>query len=535
MDNKDETTEVIQDDTESCNGTDALCKDKYQSNERVNNKARFGGYVIESLVIFCAALPSLNIGYAIGFSSPAARDFEVHETQLNLTTEQTTWFGSLLVLTAIAGSIACGVFMDKFGRKLSILLQLLIYASGWVSISLSGSHLPLFIGRCLSGFAMGASYTATPVYLVEVGPPFIRGSLGTLFNLFLAIGILVAYAFGFHFRWRSLSHIGAIIASISFLLCLWIPESPSWLVKKGRREKARKSLRFLQGRRKSRKEITSEVDTIAESVLDHETGMHLRDALESNFIKPVTILIFLNAFQHLSGINVIIFYAHSIFRMANFQNESIPSVVVGGIQVFAFFVPLVLMDKWGRRKMAFISGIGATLCHASLGVCMYMESFDLSATLGDNTTSYNVSGPGIDEAVQHPPVTAWLTLVSAILFIVFYTFGLGPIPFVVQAELMPLKTRGVGGGIASATNCVTAFVMVKCFPSFVVLIHIYGVFWLLSGLSAAYVAFCWWCLPETMGRSRDELEHLFDLRYKVGAEKKKRSSKNGKNVSLTTV
>uniref|UniRef100_F6UPG6 Major facilitator superfamily (MFS) profile domain-containing protein n=1 Tax=Ciona intestinalis TaxID=7719 RepID=F6UPG6_CIOIN len=138
MDNKDETTEVIQDDTESCNGTDALCKDKYQSNERVNNKARFGGYVIESLVIFCAALPSLNIGYAIGFSSPAARDFEVHETQLNLTTEQTTWFGSLLVLTAIAGSIACGVFMDKFGRKLSILLQLLIYASGWVSISLSG-------------------------------------------------------------------------------------------------------------------------------------------------------------------------------------------------------------------------------------------------------------------------------------------------------------------------------------------------------------------------------------------------------------
>uniref|UniRef100_F6U2N7 Major facilitator superfamily (MFS) profile domain-containing protein n=1 Tax=Ciona intestinalis TaxID=7719 RepID=F6U2N7_CIOIN len=230
------------------------------------------------------------------------------------------------------------------------------------------------------------------VYLVEIGPSIIRGSMGTLFNLILAVGILVPYALGFHFRWRSLSYIGVILASTSFLLCLWIPESPSWLVKKGRRERARKSLRFLQGRRK----------------------------------------IFLNVFQHLSGVNVIIFYAHSIFRMANFQNESVPSLLVSGIQVFALFVPLALMDRLGRRKLAFISGIGATLCNAAMGIC-FMKI-------------YNASGSAIHEVTSHPPVAnsleryvfaAWLTLVSALLFIVFFAFGLGPIPFVVLAELMP--------------------------------------------------------------------------------------------------
>nr|XP_002130730.1 solute carrier family 2, facilitated glucose transporter member 8 [Ciona intestinalis] len=533
MDNKEETTEADQADSECCNGTKMLHKDGSHNNQFVSNKARFGGYVTESLVIFCATLPSLNIGYAIGFSSPATRDFEVYETQLKLTTEQTTWFGSLLVLFAIAGSMACGLFMDKFGRKLSILLQLLIYTSGWVSLSVAGSCLPLFIGRCLTGFAMGASFTVIPVYLVEIGPSIIRGSMGTLFNLILAVGILVPYALGFHFRWRSLSYIGVILASTSFLLCLWIPESPSWLVKKGRRERARKSLRFLQGRRKSRKEISNEVDTIAESILHHETGMHLRDALEPSFCKPLLILIFLNVFQHLSGVNVIIFYAHSIFRMANFQNESVPSLLVSGIQVFALFVPLALMDRLGRRKLAFISGIGATLCNAAMGICFMKMEKDLFATLRDNITSYNASGSAIHEVTSHPPVAAWLTLVSALLFIVFFAFGLGPIPFVVLAELMPLKTRGVGGGIVSATNWLMCFLVVKCFPSFVDLIHIYGVFWLLSGLSATYVVFCWWCLPETMGRSRDELGHLFDRRHEVVA--RKQNSKDDESTSLTTV
>uniref|UniRef100_H2Z9B4 Major facilitator superfamily (MFS) profile domain-containing protein n=1 Tax=Ciona savignyi TaxID=51511 RepID=H2Z9B4_CIOSA len=454
------------------------------------------------LVVFCATMGSFNVGYALGFSSPATRDFHVYEKELSVTIEESSWFGSMLVLSAIGGSILGGIFTDRFGRKIVILLMLLTYTGGWVAIGVAKSLVPLFIGRFLTGFALGTTLVVVPAYLVEVAPPFIRGGLGSFFSLLLAIGIAVAYAFGFYFRWRGLAHIGTIISSISFLICLWIPESPSWLVKHGKESAARKRLQFLQGGRKSEKEIFNEIENIAQDIRSTQV-------LEPRFYKPLVVLVFLNAFQHLSGINVIIFYAHSIFRMANFHDESLPSLLVACIQVFALFVPLALMDRLGRRKLAFISGIGVTFCSASIGTCLYV--FEMKqASFGANSTGIldgNASTVG-----QSNLMTAWLSLVSILMFVVFYAMGLGPIPFVVLGELMPLRSRGLGGGIASATNSFTSFLVVKCFHFLVSILNIYGLFWLLAGFGALYVLFCWFSLPETMGRSRDELERLYDRR-----------------------
>ncbi|CAK8673582.1 unnamed protein product [Clavelina lepadiformis] len=500
----------------------------------ITTKQSWHHHVRAVTISLIACLQVFHTGYCIGFTSPAVRDFTGPETKLNLTLDEISWFGSLLTIGAMVGSLVCGPLMERLGRLVTMKFNMILYISGWVFIFSHTTVALLYIGRLLTGLAYGITITVVPVYVGEVGPTVIRGLLGASINLFLAIGIMAGYAFGIVFRWPHLAEIGIICASISLILCSILPESPFWLVKKKNNYDAQKAFKHLLGSATPLNAIKLRIASIQESQLENEERFKMKDILNPLFYRPLVIVVVLNSSQQLSGINALMFYVHSIFHAANFDDENLPSIMLGSVQILGLFVSMFLMDKLGRRKLFLVSSVGCGFCFALLGVCMYFISTckaSLEAPTQNmsednfpgtsNTTHYaglhvDINGQNdhfyhydSNEAKCSFEVSAWIALISSVMFIVLFALGLGPVPFTAIGELIPLQRRDFAGGLATFSNNLFSFVVVKSFPLLSLYTSSHAVFWGFGVINFMIASYAWWKLPETKGRSLQEIQELF--------------------------
>ncbi len=432
------------------------------------------------LMAFIAALSGILFGYDTGVMSGAILFIEIEfplSAGMNGIVMGGVLFGALL------GAIASGRLTDMFGRKRVLVVVACIFIFGSIVTAIAPSIAYLIVGRIVVGLAIGiASYTA-PLYISEISPHKQRGALVALNQLAISIGVLLSYivdyGFAYYEAWRWMLGLGAVPGFFLLLGMIYLPDSPRWLLSKGHEKLAHAVLKKIRG---PKERIDKEFDAIKKTI---QTGSSDWTFIFSHHVRPVLWIGFGLAFiQQLTGINTILYYAPSILQMAGF-GSSITSILatmgIGAVFVIFTIASLPLIDFLGRRPLLISGLIGMA---GSLGTLVYLFR------LGN----------------QIDPLLHWLALVSMLVYIACFAFSLGPIVWLMIAEIYPLKVRGAGASLATCMNWASNLLVTATFLKLVQMLGISGTFCLYMIFSILSILFIFFLVPETKGVTLEKIE-----------------------------
>ncbi|XP_076241193.1 facilitated trehalose transporter Tret1 isoform X2 [Calliopsis andreniformis] len=391
---------------------------------------------------------------------------------------ETSWIASLGVVSNPLGSVIAGLCAEWFGRRSAIALASLPHAAGWLLIALSTNVSTLYIGRFISGIGMGMA-NGLYLYVSEAAAPNQRAWLGSSGPILVSLGVLMIYTLGAVTTWQRAAAISIGPAILSLALTRMIPETPGWLVARGRNDEAKESLLWLRGPGLNTDKEYQELCEI--NAKREEKKESLLKALHMPSVwKPFLILLAFFALQQMSGIYIILFYTVNILKDIGIDlNEYSASVGIGVIRLFASIAGAGLANSFGRKALAFVSGLGMAISAVgvSLAFRFKLPSVASLACIGGHVGSSMIG---------------YLTL-----------------PWVMTSELYPLRFRGPLGGITTSLAQMLTFATIKMYPDFSALIGIEITMWMFAGASILGAMFALTILPETRGRSLDQIEGGF--------------------------
>uniref|UniRef100_A0A8D0HVL5 Solute carrier family 2, facilitated glucose transporter member 8 n=1 Tax=Sphenodon punctatus TaxID=8508 RepID=A0A8D0HVL5_SPHPU len=452
------------------------------------------------LATFAAVLGPLSFGFVLGFSSPAIPALKKsNNLELRLDDNEASWFGSVVTLGAAAGGILGGCVVDKAGRKLTLMLCSLPYVLGFLIIIAAQDVWMLYAGRLLSGVASGVTSLVVPVYISEISHSKVRGTLGSCVQLMVVTGILGSYAAGMVLDWHWLAVVCSLPPCAMLAFMIFMPETPRFLLNRNQRPEAMAALQFLRGPQVDHEWERRQIEANAE-----DPGFSVAEFKNPAVYKPFLIGVTMMFFQQVTGVNAIMFYAETIFEDANFKNSSVAPVIVGVIQVLFTALAALIIDRTGRKILLIVSGFIMAISTAAFG--MYFKTMPLSS--GNSSHLESLTPPNL-MLLQEENHLAWLAVVSLGLFIAGFAIGWGPIPWLVMSEIFPLRARGVASGACVLTNWFMAFLVTKEFHDLTGFLTSYGTFWLFSATCILNVIFTVLCVPETKGRTLEQIEAHF--------------------------
>lgn len=434
-----------------------------------------------TVIAVIAGLGGLLFGYDTGVISGALL-FIKHVFHLGATMQGVVV--AIALGAAAAGAAVAGILADRFGRRPVLLVTAAVFIAGALLSAISWSVAVLLFGRVLVGGAIGVASMLTPLYLSEMAPPEKRGAIVTINQVYITVGIVVSYGVGYLFShggdgWRWMLGLGALPGVVLFIGMLVLPESPRWLAGKGRRESARKALLFLRAGRDVEHELRDLRQDIAREDRDTAPWSVL---LERRARMPLMVGVGLAIFQQVTGINTVIYFAPTIFQKAGLPSASVSILATAGVGLVNVIMTLVamrLLDTAGRRRLLLVglSGMLVTLLIVAGGF----------------------------ESGLHGGL-AWVTVVSVAAYVAFFAIGLGPVFWLLIAEIFPLAVRGRGMSLATIANW--AFNMLVSI-TFLDLVHGLGrgpTFLIYAAMTFVTIVFTWYLVPETKGRSLEEIE-----------------------------
>ncbi|CAL8109999.1 unnamed protein product [Orchesella dallaii] len=423
---------------------------------------------------------------------------EAQSEFLNITDTQASWIGGLAPLGAFCGSLAATVSVKLLGPKGSILfLGCPIFLVSWIITAVSPSILIVYIGRFIGGIALGLTISAAPLYIVESASVELRGPLGTLTQFFFTFGVLTSFIFGSILNWRQLAWASATIVLPSMLMLVLIPESPVWLLSKGRVKQAEDAFFKLRGKSadfKSFAECNSEFHTDVNQNSDESdrSGISIFWKLNKAERKSCLVAIALCVFQQLSGINGINYYTLSIFKAASEGSAAfvlsghVSSIIVASVFCLATLPSYLLIEKCGRKLLLIGSILLMIFSSSGLGTYFFIK-----------------------EKVEDSGVFRMIPLICLITFVLAFSSGFGPILYILVAEILSPEIRSIFSPMAVGINWLAVFAITKTFPDLIVITGIHGVFWLYASLSVVALIFVIFCVPETKGKTEREIEKHF--------------------------
>ncbi|XP_078037684.1 facilitated trehalose transporter Tret1-2 homolog [Augochlora pura] len=432
-----------------------------------------------------STLGALAAGMVLGWTSSAGTDGAdlAKEYGLTLTPTEFSWMGSLCTLGAGAICVPIGILTDFIGRKISMLLMVVPFIVGWLLIICANSVTMFYIGRFITGIASGAFCVTAPMYTAEIAESEIRGRLGSYFQLLLTVGIFLSYALGYAVESMFILSIISVIAPIIFFVVfLFMPESPTYYLMKGRENDARKSLIRLYGNQYN---IDGAIQNQQQAIEEKRRNkVSFLTMIKSKVtIKGFVIGYGLMIFQQFSGVNTIILYGSDIFTSAGSKLDSgVCMIIVGIMQVIAVFASTIVVDRLGRRILLLLSIVCLFLSTFALGVYFYLKQVNISVD------SIN-----------------WLPLLSLCVFIIMFSFGFGPLPWMMMGEIFAPEVKGVAASSAGLLNWLMAFIVTKFYTDLKNAFTVAGTFWFFSGISAIGIFFVYILVPETKGKSLENI------------------------------
>ncbi|EMA52740.1 MULTISPECIES: sugar porter family MFS transporter [Halococcus] len=429
-----------------------------------------------------AALNGLLFGFDVGVISGALLYIDQTFTLSPFLEGVVT---SSVLVGAMIGAATGGTLADRFGRRRLTLAGAIVFFVGSFGMALSPTIEWLIAWRVIEGVAVGVASIVGPLLISETAPSDIRGALGFLQQLMITIGILLAYVVNYAFApeflgivgWRWMLWFGAVPAAILAAGTYFLPESPRWLIENDRIDEARAVLSRVRGT----DDIDEEIEHIRD-VSETEAEGDLSDLLEP-WVRPALIVgVGLAVIQQVSGINTIIYYAPTILSNIGFGDIAsiVGTVGVGTVNVLLTVVAILLVDRVGRRPLLLVGTGGMTVMLGILGLGFFL--------------------PGLSGVV------GYVTLGSMIGYVGFYAISLGPVFWLLISEIYPLRIRGTAEGVASVFNWGANFLVALTFLPLINRLGEGPSFWLLGGFCLLAFVFIYSRVPETMGRSLEDIE-----------------------------
>lgn len=448
--------------------------------------------IIASCIVWCL---SIQAGINLSFSAVLLPQLNEKKSDIQITKSESSWIASIVAIALPLGSLAIGPLMDIFGRKRMCLFCLLPFAISWLLHGYATSVWHIYIARIIAGFSAGLS-SVVIVYVSEISHPSFRPLLLSLNSVYVSFGILLTCVLGIWFTWRVMAFIYLGLVLLCFFGIIFLPESPHWLlVFKNNPNGVAKSLKWIYPNdvvfeeqyelildtrnQLKKKESNSEKSCL--SVLKANFSIYMSPTV----YKPFIILLIIFLFQQLSGAYVIIFYAIDLFRKIGGQfessfNEFSALVLLGVIRFVMAIASAFLAKKIGRRPLLFISAAG--MCLTSLIAGLYL-----------NLTAI----PQIEyDKLNIIKATNNLPLYCVLGYVCFSSMGILVIPWALIGELLPVRVRGVLGGILVSVAYFFMFIAVKVFPILIDVFTLQCLFFLMSLINIFEFIYLYLFLPE---------------------------------------
>ena len=426
-----------------------------------------------------AALGGLLSGYDTGVISGAL--LYINQTW-SLSDFQQGFLVSSVLIGALLGAASNGKLADIFGRKTIIIATAIMFFVGSIFCAIAQSPMQLIAARMFTGFAVGAVNFAAPLYLSEVSPKEKRGMFVSLFQLAITAGILFSYlvnSFFSHFEhtWRLMLLAGVAPAAILFLGMLFLNDTPRWLVLKERDNDAKNAFIKIQGNI----DTDYEINEIKHSLNTDKGG---KFEFKKWLIMPFVVGIGIMFAQICTGVNTIIYYAPTIFKLSGFdsnQSAIYATSLIGIVNFLMTFVAIAYSDKIGRKPLLYIGLTGVMISLIIMG-CVFAF------------------------AVQLGSLVKWFAVGSLLFYIVCFAFSLGPVGMTLISEVFPLQVRGVGMSICMVSNFVFNFIITFSFPVMLKNIGAAYTFWLFVVICIICLFFVYFFVPETKGIALEKIE-----------------------------
>ncbi|CAL4918334.1 unnamed protein product [Urochloa decumbens] len=467
-----------------------------------------------------ASMASMILGYDIGVLSGAAlyikKDLKITDVQLEV-------LMGVINLYSLIGSFAAGRTSDWIGRRYTVVLTAAIFLAGALLMGFAASYGMLMAGQFVAGVAVGYAIVIPPVYAAEISPASARGFLSSIPEVFANIGILLGYVSNYAFArlplalgWRAMLGASAAPSVLLAVMALGMPESPRWLVLKGRLAEARvvlgriadtpqqaaDCLADIKAAAGIPDDLDGDVVTVPRTRRDGGAGGEERQVWKELVLSPTPAMrrILLSAlgihfFQQASGIDAFVLYSPSMFRSMGIAGDSRvlgATCALGAVRLLFTLVATFLLDRVGRRPL-------------------------LLGSMGGMAFSLVGLAAGLTVAGRHPdgskviPWAAGLAMASAVAHNVSYSVGLGSVTFVYTSEIFPLRARALGCALGVAFNRTISAAVTMTFLSMSKAITIGGSFFLYAGVAALAWVFFFTCLPETRGRTLEEMSKSFGM------------------------
>jgi len=434
------------------------------------------------LIAFVATLGGLLFGYDTGVIG-GCTVFLVK--RFELTPDLEGWATSCALVGCIIGAGCAGALSDWLGRKKVLLLAAVLFAVSAVGSALPRTLSQLVVARIIGGLGVGAASMLSPLYISEVAPANIRGRLVSLNQLAIVSGFLVVFcanawiqtlgdeAWNVASGWRWMFGSEMLPAAVFMVLLMLVPESPRWLAKQGRYDEARGVLARIVGPERAR----AEVDEVRAAIAQEQGN--LRQLFGPGLRIALVIGLALAVLQQITGINSILYYGPRIFKSAGFETNTafLQTVLVGAVNVTFTLVAIATVDKIGRKTLLLFGATGMGVFMVLLGLAFHVES---------------LGGP-------------WL-LVFVLGYIACFALSVGPVVWVVISEIFPTRIRGRAMAISTVFLWCGCFLVSQTFPMLEAWLGNGRTFFCYGAMCVVMVLFVWRVLPETKGKTLEEIE-----------------------------
>ncbi|XP_012275531.1 facilitated trehalose transporter Tret1 isoform X2 [Orussus abietinus] len=460
-------------------------------------KTERGSALRQVLAAFVAQLGTINTGMVFGFSAIAIPQLKEPDSMITINTEsEESWIASMSAIGTPIGCLTSGYMMDILGRKRSLIITEIPALLGWILISTATDIRMIYAGRFFVGLGSGMVGAPARVYTSEVTQPHLRGMLTAVASVGVSTGVLIEYALGSMLRWNICAGISAILPLMALLLMFIFPETPSYLISRNNPQEARKALQKFRGSTYNLdKEMKALVDFSNKNNLKRLTGLReiVRALLQPNALKPFTLLFLYFLIYQWSGTNTITFYAVDIFKDSGASlDKYLAAVILGVIRLLSTIFACILCRKCGRRPLTMISSVGCGLSMIGLGGYMWLKDYwvDIGVT----------------------PTWTWVPVFCIFSYTITCTLGFLVIPWVMIGEVYPVQVRGTIGGLTTMAAHSFVFMVVKTYPLLSDLMTRHGTFIMYGCISLFGTIYFYICLPETKGKTLQEIEDYFSGR-----------------------